>query len=121
MKSAIVAFILCFVCVSGFGQPATPSSVTVTITVDGVTTTNTMTPASIAALTQFITDQVNDDGTPKYSGIADLLIKHVFRSLVIPVVSKYNPNVLTALIQAQEAQQAAIAAAATAAGAPQPK
>ena len=101
---------------SAFAQTA--PTVTITITIDGVATVNTMTPSAVSALAAFIADQKLEDGkTPKYSDIADLLSRHVFASLVIPMIQRYNPAVLAATAQAAQAEKAAQLAAAQAAGA----
>lgn len=75
----------------------------------------TMSAEAVFAFQQFIGEMKNADGSPKYSGVADLLIRHVRESLAVPLVQRYSAEVLAAKAAAEAAQQAAEAAATAAA------
>lgn len=98
-----------------------------TVTVDvkltdttGTTKTYSVTlpPAVTAAMTQFVSDTKTDAGTPKYSNLADLLIRHVNESLAAPLLQRYPDAATRAAAAAAVAATKAAADAATAAAAP---
>jgi hypothetical protein len=86
------------------------TDVSITITIDGNSTTMLLSTDTINALAAFVHDQVDGDGKPVYRDLADLLSKHVTNSLVKPLLQKYNPAVLAALQAVVQAQLAAKAA-----------
>lgn len=90
-------------------------TVTIQIKVgDGPIVEATVSPESVAAMQAFIADQKKDDGTPKYSGIGDLMITHFRDSLAVVLVQKYSASVKAAMDAARQAQVDAEAAAKTA-------
>jgi len=103
MKTLIALFLMTS---AAFAQ-----TVTISIKVGDRAVEATVSADAVAALKTFIAEQKNEDGTPKYTSISELLIQHFRDSLATPLVRKYSP----AIKAASEAKAAAETAAETAA------
>jgi len=84
----------------------------ITIEADNQIVEATVSDDAVAAMKSFMAEQ-NDDGTPRYASIQELLIKHFRDSLATPLVQRYS-----AAVAAAEAARvsANLAAAESAAG-----
>ncbi len=95
---------------------ATAQTVTIQIKVgDGPILEATVATEAVAAMSAFIAEQKKEDGTPKYSGIGELLITHFRDSLAVPLVQKYSASIKAVIDAAKQAQTDAETAAKTAA------
>jgi hypothetical protein len=81
------------------------------IQADNTTVEATVSDDAVAAMKTFIAEQ-NDDGTPRYASIHELLIKHFLDSLATPLVQRYSAAVAQAEAARVSANLAAEAAAA---------
>jgi len=110
MKTLLILFIASALALSA-------QTVKVTIQVDAQTTEVTLAPAAVASLKAFLADQVEPctepDCTPKakYTGPAELLIKHVMESLIVPLVQRYDAKVKAAAAEVENAKKSADALA----------
>lgn len=84
----------------------------ITIEADNQIVEATVSDDAVAAMKSFIAEQQNDDGTPRYASIHELLIKHFRDSLATPLVQRYSAAVAEAEAAKVSANLAAEAAAA---------
>lgn len=75
----------------------------ITIEIDNTTIEATVSYDAVAAMKSFIAEEQNNDGTPKYGAIHELLISHFRDSLAIPLVKRYSADVASAQAAAEVA------------------